>query len=130
MSASERPVLLAASESDAIGMVCAALERVGWPVVTAADPVEGMRALCDGESPFAAIVAADRVGRVSGLSFCGLARDAGCRLPALLLTADHHVAIAARAARLRVTVLWHPVSPHRLDRALRVLVPRRQCVLR
>jgi CheY-like chemotaxis protein len=107
----ERPILLAASEPDDVWIARAALERVGWPVAPAEDAVAGMQALCEGAGQFAAVVVGERVGRVSGLAFCGLARDAGCTLPALLLTADAHAALAVRAARLHVTVLWHPVSP-------------------
>jgi CheY-like chemotaxis protein len=125
----ERPILLAASEPDDVWIARAALERVGWSVAPAEDAVAGMQALCDGAGQFAAVVVGERVGRVSGLTFCGLARDAGCTLPALLLTADAHAAIAVRAARLHVTVLWHPVSPRQLERALRGLLPRRRCAL-
>jgi CheY-like chemotaxis protein len=124
----ERPVLVATSyPADAL-LVRAALERVGLPIALADDGVTAMHALCGRPGAFAGVVVGDRVGRVSGLTLCGLARDAGCVLPILLLTADDSASIATRAARLRVTVLWLPVSSRRLENALRDMLPRRQCI--
>jgi CheY-like chemotaxis protein len=101
----ERPVLVAPSyPADAL-LLRAVLERVGLPIALADDGVTAMHALCRQPGAFAGLVAGDRVGRVSGLTLCGLARDAACTLPILLLTADACVSIAIRAARLRATVL-------------------------
>jgi hypothetical protein len=110
-----------------------------WPferpiLVATSDPAEAlvlraaMQALCRQPEAFAALVTGTRVGRASGLTLCGLARDAGCALPALLLTGEDTTVIAPRAARLHVTVLWQPVSSGRLASALHDLLPRRRCV--
>jgi CheY-like chemotaxis protein len=125
----ERPVLVASSfPADAL-VLRAALDGVGLPMALAADAVTAMHAVCGQPGALAGIVAGDRVGRVSGLTLCGLARDAGCNLPILLMTTDDCGTIALRAARLRVTVLWQPVSARRLENALRSLFSqRRQCM--
>jgi DNA-binding response OmpR family regulator len=105
----------------------AALDRLGLPAVLVDDAASALRALCRPGAAFAGMVVGDRAGPVSGLSLCGLARDAGSTLPILLLTADDGSSVAARAARLRVIVLWHPVSTRRLETALRdLLIPREQ----
>jgi hypothetical protein len=107
----------------------AALDRLGLAAVLMDDGVSTMRALCSRPAEFAGMVVGDRVGSLSGLSLCGLARDAGCALPILLTTIDDSSSIGPRALRLGVTVLWHPVSTRRLEAALRHLfVPRRQCL--
>lgn len=125
----ERPILVASSyPADAL-VLRAALDGVGLPMALAEDAVAAMHALCGQPTAFAGLVACERVGRVSGLTLCGLARDAGCNLPILLMTPDDSGTIALRAARLRVTVLWQPVSTRRLDEALRGLFfQRRQCM--
>ena len=124
----ERPILVATSYPADELVLRTALERVGFPLTLIHDGVPAMHALCGQPDAFSGVVVSDRVGRVSGLSLCGLARDAGCALPILLLTADDCGLIAARAARLRVTVLWQPVSARRLESALRDILPRRQYV--
>jgi len=125
----ERPILVASSyPADAL-LLRAALDRVGLPMALAEDAVTAMHAVCSQPAAFAGIVVGDRVGRASGLTLCGLARDAGCNLPILLMTPDDSGTIALRAARLRVTVLWQPVSTRRLEDALRGLFSqRRQCM--
>jgi CheY-like chemotaxis protein len=125
----ERPILLASSyPADAL-VLRAALDRVDLPMALADDGVTAMHALCGQPAAFAGIIAGERVGRVSGLTLCGLARDAGCTLPILLMTTDDCGTLAPRAARLRVTVLRQPVSARRLEAALRHLfTPRRQCM--
>ena len=124
----ERPILVATSyPADAL-LLRGSLDRVGVPMAVANDGVTAMHALCGRQHTFAGVVVSDRVGRVSGLTLCGLARDAGCALPMLLLTADDCGLIATRAARLRVAILWQPVTPRRLETALRDMLPRRQCV--
>jgi CheY-like chemotaxis protein len=105
----------------------AGLAELGLTHVKVEDGVEAMQALCRRPNTYAAVVVGERVGRVSGFTLCGLARDAGCALPMLLLTGDEHRWAAARAARLGVTVLWQPSSPQRVSRALRGLLPRRVC---
>jgi hypothetical protein len=86
-----------------------------------------MQALCRRPNTYAAVVVGERAGRVSGFTLCGLARDAGCRLPMLLLTGDEHRWAAGRAARLGVTVIWQPATLPRISRALRGILPRRRC---
>ena len=124
----ERPILVATSHPAEALVLRAAIERVGLPVAAADDAVTAMQSLRAQPGGFAALVAGDRVGRASGLTLCGLTRDAGFTLPALLLTTEDSPLIADRAARLRVTVLWQPVSSRRLEGALLDLLPRRQCV--
>ena len=124
----ERPVLVATSyPADAL-LLRVSLDRVGFPIAVVNDGVTAMHALCGRQHQFAGVVVSDRVGRVSGLTLCGLARDAGCALPMLLLTAEDCRVIAARTARLRVAVLWQPVTPRRLESALRAMLPRKQCM--
>ena len=124
----ERPFLVATSYPADTLLLRAALDRVGVPVALVRDGVTAMHAICGEPDAFAGMVVSDRVGRVSGLTLCGLARDAGWAGPILLLTADDCVLIAPRAALLRVTVLWQPVSSRRLETTLRDMLPRRQCV--
>jgi DNA-binding response OmpR family regulator len=124
----ERPVLVATSRPAEALLVRAAVERVGLPVALVGDAVTAMHAVCRQAGAFAGVLVGDRVGRISGLTLCGLARDAGCTLPILLLTADDCGTVAVRAARLRVTVLWQPVSSSRLEDAIRGLLPRRACL--
>ena len=107
----------------------AALGRLGLPIAVADDAVTAMQVLGDRPDAFGGLVVGDWAGQVSGLSLCGLVRDAGCTLPLLLVTTENDATIAARAARLRVTVLSQPASSPRLEAALRHLfLPRRQCM--
>jgi DNA-binding NtrC family response regulator len=108
-------------------MLRVAFESAGWSVAMVDDAVTAMRELCRHPERFAAVVSGERVGCASGLSLCGLVRDSGCALPVLLLTSQESAVIAGRAARLRVSVLWQPVSSERLERTLRGLMPRRLC---
>jgi hypothetical protein len=125
----EPPILVAGSCTADAMVVPAVLDRIGLPGAMAGDAVAALQALCSRPAAFGGVVVADHVGQVSGLSLCGLARDAGCTLPILLLTTGECGTIAPRAARLRVTVLWQPVSTRRLETALRHLfIPRRQCM--
>ena len=125
---SERPVLVATSYPGEALVLRAAIEGLGWSVAVAEDAGAAMRLLCGHSATFAALVAGDRVGCASGLTLCGLVRDAGYTLPLLLLTTESSALVAGRAARLRTSVLWQPVSSCRLERALRELLPRRLCV--
>jgi CheY-like chemotaxis protein len=109
-------------------MLRVVLESVGWSVVVVDDAVAAMRELCRNPERYAAVVAGERVGRASGLSLCGLMRDSGCHVPIVLLTTQESAVIAGRAARLRVSVLWEPVSSERLQRTLRDLLPPRLCM--
>ncbi|HKT60306.1 MAG TPA: response regulator [Gemmatimonadales bacterium] len=110
-------------------MLRAALEPAGWSVAAVDDAVTAMLELCRKPERFAAVLVGERVGRASGLSLCGLLRDSGCGLPIVLLTTQDSAAIAGRAARLRVSVLWEPVSSERLQRSLDGLMPRRLCTV-
>jgi CheY-like chemotaxis protein len=125
---SERPILVATSYPAEALVLRAAIEETGWPVAIVEDAGGAMQALCRRPEGFAALVVGDRAGRTSGLTLCGLARDAGYRPRVLLLTTEESALVAGRAARLNVSVLWQPVSACRLDRALREFLPRRWCV--
>jgi CheY-like chemotaxis protein len=125
----ERPILVVSSRPEDALVLRSALDRLGLPIAVAEDAVTAMQALCHQPAAFRGVVIGDRVGQVSGLSLCGVARDAGCELPIILMTADECSPIAMRAARLRVTILWHPISCPRLETVLRQLfAPRRQCM--
>src|SRR5262249_34974156 len=102
--ASEGRILIATSYPADAFLLRAAAGRAGVPVAFAEDGVTAMRELCRRPGAYVGVIVSDRVGRVSGLSLCGLARDAGCNLPILLLTADGWEMIAARAVRLGVSV--------------------------
>jgi DNA-binding response OmpR family regulator len=106
-----------------------ALEAAEWSVAVVDDAVTAMRELCREPERFAAVVIGERVGRATGLSLCGLIRDSGSALPILLLTTQESKVIAGRAARLRLSVLWQPVSPERLQETVRGLMPRRLCMV-
>jgi DNA-binding NtrC family response regulator len=122
-------VLCATSYPAEALLLRAALESAGWAVAMVDDAVTVMKKLCGEPERFAAVVAGERVGRTSGLSLSGLIRDTGCALPILLLTTQDSAVIAGRAARLRLTVLWQPVTPARLVRTLRGLMPRQLCTV-
>jgi DNA-binding response OmpR family regulator len=106
-----------------------ALESVGWSVAHAGDAVTAMQELSRDPERFAAVVIGERVGRASGLSLSGLLRDSRCAVPIVLLTTQENAVIAGCAARLGVSVLWQPVSPERLQRTVRGLVPRELCLV-
>jgi DNA-binding response OmpR family regulator len=132
MSDPDRPshglVLCATSYPAEAVMLRDALESAGWSVAVVDDAVMAMRELCGGPERFATVVIGERVGRTSGLSLSGLLRDSGCALPIVLLTTQESAVIVGRAARLRLTVLWQPVSPERLQRTLEELTRRRMCM--
>jgi CheY-like chemotaxis protein len=109
-SAAERPVLVAASAPEDKRLIMEALDELALPGVLVSDGAEAMQTLCRRPNTFAAVIVGDRVDRVSGWTLCGLARDAGCRLPILLVTGDEGRLAAARAEGLRVTVLGRPDS--------------------
>lgn len=122
-------VLCATSYPAEAVMLRDALESAGWPVAVVDDAVTAMRALCREPGRFAAVVIGERVGRTSGLSLSGLLRDSGCALPILLLATQESPVIAGRAARLRLSVLWQPVSPERVQRTVGALVPLAVCMV-
>jgi hypothetical protein len=123
-----RPVLVAASGPADWQLMEDALDELALSCVRLGDGVEAMQAICRRPNAYAAVVVGQRVGQVSGLTFCGLARDAGCGLPILLLLSDDDCRwVAGRAARLRISVLWQPISSRRLARTLLGLLPRRPC---
>ena len=121
-------ILCATSYPAEAVMLREALESDGWSVTVVDDAVTAMQELCREPAQFAAVVIGERVGRASGLSLSGLLRDSGRALPIVLLTTDESTVIAGRAARLRLSVLWQPVSPEGLQRTVRGLLPRRLCV--
>jgi DNA-binding response OmpR family regulator len=120
-------ILCATSYPAEAVMLREALESDGWSVTVVDDAVTAMQELCRESDQFAAVVIGERVGRASGLSLSGLLRDSGCALPIVLLTTHESTVIAGRAARLRLSVLWQPVLPERLQRTVRGLLPRRLC---
>jgi hypothetical protein len=121
----ERPILVAASGPAEAALARAAVEELGLVPVWIEDAVTAARALCRDPRRFAAVVAGEQVRGATGLTLCGVARDAGCRVPMLLLTTDECRWAAVRAARLQVTVLSQPLSAGRVARALRCMVPPR-----
>ena len=122
-----RPVLLTTSETSDAALARAAIEELGSISVLVQNAAEAIRHLSDGPRRYAALVTGERVGQVSGFTLCGVARDAGCRLPMLLLTRDVCRWTAVRAARLQVSVLWQPVSAYRLAQTLSAMLPPRPC---
>jgi len=126
---SQGQLLCATSYPAEAVMLRDALESAGWQVAAVDDAVTAMRELCRDGGRFAAVVIGERVGRASGLSLSGLLRDSGYALPIVLLTTQESAAIAGRAARLRLSVLWQPVSPERLQQTMVGLLPRRLCMV-
>jgi hypothetical protein len=124
---SERPVLVMAFEPSDVRLARDASAELGVPHHLVDDDIAALRTLCHRPSSFAAVIVGDRAGPASGLTICGVARDAGCALPLLLLTGEESRPVADRAARLGVTVLWRPVSSRRLARTLSSMMPRRRC---
>ena len=132
MSDPDRPsqglLLCATSYPAEAVMLRDALEAADCSVAVVDDAVTAMRELCREPGRFAAVVIGERVGRTTGLSLSGLIRDSASALPIVLLTTHDSKVIAGRAARLRLSVLWQPVSPERLQETVRGLLPRRLCV--
>ena len=126
-TAAERPVLVAASAAEDKRPILEALDELALPAVVAGDGAEAVQALCRRPNTFAAVIVGDRVDRVSGWTLCGLARDAGCRLPILLVTSDESRLAAARAEWLGVTVLRRPSSAGEVAATMSALLPRRVC---
>ena len=124
-----RSVLVASSTPSDAWLAREALAELGLGHLLVDDAVEAMGELCRRPTEHSAVLVGERVGRVSGLTLCGLARDAGCRLPMLLLTGEDCRWNAVRAARLHVTVLWRPTSVQRVARSLLTLLPRRACAM-
>ena len=118
------PILVAASEASDAGLLRSAIEELGLTPVLVQEPSEAIRRLCGSPKGYGALVAGERVGPTSGFTLCGVARDAGCRLPLLLVTSDDCRWTAVRAARLQVTVLWQPVAAPRVVQTLRAMLPR------
>jgi DNA-binding response OmpR family regulator len=133
MSDPDRPsqglLLCATSYPAEAVMLRDALEAADWSVAVVDDAVTAMRELCREPGRFAAVVIGERVGRTTGLSLSGLIRDSGSALPIVLLTTHDSKVIAGRAARLRLSVLWQPVSPERLQETVRGLLPGGLCMV-
>ena len=79
---------VAASETFDVALARSAIEEAGFIPVLVQDAAGAIRHLSGGPKRYAALVSGERIGRVSGFTLCGVARDAGCRLPMLLLTRD------------------------------------------
>ena len=113
------PILVAASIEADIRIVRAASEELGVVPVLVQDTTAAVRLLCRRPRGFAALIAGERTrATTSGLTLCGVARDAGCRLPMILVTSDACPWTAVRAALLEVSVLWQPVSARRVAQTL------------
>jgi DNA-binding NtrC family response regulator len=125
--AAVRPILVAASEASDAGLARSAIEELGIMPVLVQDVVEAMRHVCGDGKRYGAMVAGERIGEVSGFTLCAVARDAGCRLPMILMTSDVCRWTAVRAAKLQVTVLWHPVPAWRIAQTLCAMLPRTAC---
>jgi len=123
----ERPILVTASVAEDARLAEECLEELLVSSIHVADGREALRPLCRTPGRFAGAIGGHEAGPVSGWTVCGSARDAGCRLPLILLENDGHRLAAERAARLRVTLLWRPVTPRRLTRAVLAVLPRRLC---
>jgi hypothetical protein len=121
--AAVRPILVAASEASDAGLARSAIEELGRVPVLVQDVVEAMRQIGGDGKRYGAMVVGDRVDEVSGFTLCAVARDAGCRLPMILMTSDVCRWTAVRAAMLQVTVLWHPVPARRIAQTLRAMLP-------
>ncbi len=102
---SQRPILVAASDTLDAALARSAIEELGLIPVLVQDAAETIRQLSGGARRYAALVAGERVGEATGFTLCAVARDAGCRLPMLLLTSEVCRWTAVRAARLAVSVL-------------------------
>jgi len=124
---SQRPILVAASDTFDAALARSAIEELGLIPVLVQDAAETIRQLSGGARRYAALVVGERVGEATGFTLCGVARDAGCRLPMLLLTSEVCRWTAVRAARLEVSVLWHPVAAYRLAQTLTAMLPPRPC---
>jgi len=124
---SQRPILVAASDTLDAALARSAIEELGLIPVLVQDAAETIRQLSGGARRYSALVAGERVGEATGFTLCGVARDAGCRLPMLLLTSEVCRWTAVRAARLAVSVLWQPVPAYRLAQTLTVMLPPRPC---
>jgi DNA-binding NtrC family response regulator len=124
---SQRPILVATSETSDAALARSAIEELGLIPVLVQEARETIRHLSGSPDRYAALVAGERVGQATGFTLCGVARDAGCRLPMLLLTSDVCRWTAVRAARLQVSVLWEPVPAYRLAQTLSAMLPPRPC---
>jgi hypothetical protein len=122
-----RLVLVAASEVSDAALARSAIEELGLIPVLVQEAADAIRHLSGDGKRYAAVVVGGRIGQATGFTLCGVARDAGCRLPMLLLTSDACRWTAARAARLQVSVLWQPVPASRLAKTLSVMLPPRPC---
>ena len=122
-----RPVLLASSDSSETELAEAAIGQLELEAVMVLDAAHAVQLLCAEPNRFAAVVVGERVGRASGMTFCGVARDAGLRLPLLLLTGEDCQWTAVRAARLQVAVMWKPAPSWRIAQAVMAMLPRRLC---
>jgi DNA-binding NtrC family response regulator len=129
VQAATRPILVVTSEVSEAALARSAVEELGLIPVLVQEAGGAMRLLGGSPKRFAAVVAGERVGRASGFTFCGVARDAGCRLPMLLLTGDDCRWTAVRAARLQISVLWQPVPVWRIAQTLLAMLPRRPCAV-
>jgi hypothetical protein len=127
MHPAERPILVATSAVFDAELARSAIEELGLVPVLLKEAAEALRLLCVNPKRFAAVVAGEWIGRTSGLTLCGVARDAGCRLPMLLLTSDDCRWTAVRAARLQVGVLWQPSPAWRIAQSLIAMLPRGPC---
>jgi hypothetical protein len=76
---SQRPILVAASDTLDAALARSAIEELGLIPVLVQDAAETIRQLSGGARRYAALVAGERVGEATGFTLCRVARDAGCR---------------------------------------------------
>jgi DNA-binding NtrC family response regulator len=100
------------------------LAAVGLPALWVDDGVAALKMIHREPAAFTGVVAGERGGAVSGLTFAGLLRDAGLTMPVLLLGGDRFGGaqcdtVRERAARLALTLLELPASLERLELVIR-----------
>jgi hypothetical protein len=122
------PILVAASDPSDSGLSRSAIEELGLMPVLVQETAEAIRHLCARPKRYGAVIVGERIGPTTGFTLCGVGRDAGCRIPMLLLTSDACRWTAVRAARLQVSVLWQPVPARRIAQVLLAMLPRRSCI--
>ena len=86
--AAGRPILVAASSIFDAGLARSVIEELGRVPVLVQDVGDAMRHIGGSGRGYGAMLVGERVGEVSGFTLCAVARDAGYRLPMVLLTSD------------------------------------------
>ena len=112
-------------EDDAAGReaLCGLLQRWGCEVWACADAAEAMQCMAQAQPQM--IISDYRLAATEdGLRVIErLREEAGCMLPALLITADVSSDLQERCTRSHVTLLGKPLLPARLRQALAIMLP-------